>query len=138
VGQFKLRFTEPATETLSLLGRDRALAKRLKAVQKSLGLLERGGPRHPSLQTHPFASRTGPNGEKVFEAYAENRTPAAYRIFFCYGPDKDEITIYSEVIDCQSERNCVRVRGALADQRHHCRVHGAELSRQGSRRFCSA
>jgi hypothetical protein len=31
----------------------------------------------------------------VFEAYAQNRTPGAYRIFWCYGPDKDkgDITI---------------------------------------------
>jgi len=35
----------------------------------------------------------GPAGEEVFEAYAENRTPAAYRIFWYYGPEADQITI---------------------------------------------
>jgi hypothetical protein len=35
----------------------------------------------------------GPNGEEVFEAYAENNTPGAYRIFWVYGPGKDVITI---------------------------------------------
>jgi len=35
----------------------------------------------------------GPRGEKVFEAYAEQGTPAAYRIFWIYGPAKNEITI---------------------------------------------
>lgn len=31
----------------------------------------------------------------VFEAYAENETPAAYRLFWYYGPEEKEITIYS-------------------------------------------
>lgn len=35
----------------------------------------------------------GHNGEEIFEAYAENNTPAAYRIFWYYGPNKDNITI---------------------------------------------
>jgi len=29
----------------------------------------------------------------VFEAYAESKTPAAYRIFWYDGPGKNEITI---------------------------------------------
>ncbi|MCK4519071.1 MAG: hypothetical protein KAU12_03020 [Candidatus Omnitrophica bacterium] len=52
-------------------------------------------PRHPSLNTHPYESLQGLNGEKIFEAYAENNTPAAYRIFFHYGPGKKIVTIYS-------------------------------------------
>jgi hypothetical protein len=35
----------------------------------------------------------GENDEEVFEAYAENNTPGAYRIFWHYGPDKNMITI---------------------------------------------
>ncbi len=31
--------------------------------------------------------------EKIFEAYAEQATPAAYRIFWYYGPDENQITI---------------------------------------------
>jgi hypothetical protein len=68
------------------------LAKRLKAVRKALGLLERN-PRHPGLSTHKFISKQGPNGEDVFEAYAENNTPGAYRIFWVYGRGKDVITV---------------------------------------------
>ena len=30
---------------------------------------------------------------KVFEAYVQNRTPGAYRIFWCYGPKQGENTI---------------------------------------------
>ena len=30
---------------------------------------------------------------KDFEVYVQNRTPSAYRIFWCYGPKKSEMTI---------------------------------------------
>ena len=41
-------------------------------------------PRHPGLQTHEFRSlpHRFVTGDKVFEAYAQNRTPGAYRIFW--------------------------------------------------------
>ena len=32
-------------------------------------------------------------GVKVWQSYLENRTPAAGRIFWAYGPGKGEITI---------------------------------------------
>jgi hypothetical protein len=89
---FELLFTEQAKSDLSELEENRARAKRLKAVQKTLGYLQTN-PRHPGLKTHKFSSLSGPNGEEIFEAYAENNTPAAYRIFWIYGPEKKEITI---------------------------------------------
>lgn len=51
-------------------------------------------PRHPSLHTHEYDSIPNPHnaGEKVFEAYAQNQPPGAYRLFWCYGPGKGEIT----------------------------------------------
>jgi hypothetical protein len=48
---------------------------------------------HPSLKTHEFRSLTGPNGEKVFEAYVQQKTPGAYRVFWYYGPERGMITI---------------------------------------------
>jgi hypothetical protein len=89
---FTLRFTLQAEEDLEHLKADKALLKRLKAVHKALSYLETN-PRHPDLNTHKYSSIVGPNGEEIFEAYAENKTPAAYRIFWFYGPDKKEITI---------------------------------------------
>ena len=52
-------------------------------------------PRHPGLNTHKFASLEHPYDarEPVFEAYAQNRTPGAYRVFWCYGRNKGEIAI---------------------------------------------
>jgi hypothetical protein len=87
-----LRFTRQADADLASLEKNGVLAKRLKAVRKALGHLERN-PRHQGLHTHGYDSLAGANGEKVFEAYAENDTPAAYRIFWHYGPGKDVITI---------------------------------------------
>ena len=89
---FRLLFTEPAIIDLDHLNTEPALKKRLKAVQKTLGYLEKN-PRHPSLNTHKYSSLEGPCGEEVFEAYAENNTPGAYRIFCYYGPKPKHITI---------------------------------------------
>lgn len=91
---FKLKFTEEAEAQLKKLEADRGLAKRLKAVRKTLALLEHN-PRHPSLRTHEYLTLTQRRGMKVFEAYAESKTPAAYRVFWEYGPGKGEITIIS-------------------------------------------
>ena len=53
-----------------------------EAISKAL--FTASDPRHPGLKTHEFTSLKGPNGEKVFEAYAEQSTPSAYRIFWYY------------------------------------------------------
>ena len=89
---FELLFTDRAAADLDILQADASLAKRLKAVRKALGLLETN-PRHAGLNTHKFSALKGPGGEEVFEAYAENKTPAAWRIFWHYGPNTKQITI---------------------------------------------
>jgi len=65
-----------------------------KQVRKTILLLA-DNPRHPGLQTHPYHSLENPFDPKakVFEAYAQQRTPGAYRVFWCYGPGKNEITL---------------------------------------------
>jgi len=65
-----------------------------KQVHKTIQLL-RENPRHPGLQTHRYLSLTHPYDPrgKVFEAYAQNKTPGAYRVFWCYGPGAKQITI---------------------------------------------
>lgn len=89
---FKLLFTDQASDGLDRIENNKAHQKRLKAVRKALGYLEIN-PRHPGLNTHKYQSLQGENGEEIFEAYAENNTPGAYRIFWHYGPDKKEISI---------------------------------------------
>lgn len=92
MGKFKLLFTPEAQAMLANLAKDPSAAKRLHAVQKTLGLLE-SNPRHRSLQAHEYSKLSGSQGQKVFEAYAENRTPAAFRVFWHYGPEAGQMTI---------------------------------------------
>jgi len=89
---FFLSFTPGAKEDLKKLKESAHLVKRFKAVSKALKLLA-DNPRHPCLQTHPYVSICGPGGEKIFEAYAEQDTPAAYRVFFYYGKVRGGIVI---------------------------------------------
>ena len=68
---------------------DKRMAKRLG---KAFSLLA-NDPRHPSLNSHDIDDLTARYGKKVWESYLENNTPAAGRIFWSYGPNRNEITI---------------------------------------------
>jgi len=65
-----------------------------KQVVKTLSLLT-NNPKHQSLNTHEYSGIENPfkAKDKVFEAYAQNKTPGAYRVFWCYGPNSGDITI---------------------------------------------
>jgi hypothetical protein len=63
-----------------------------KKLGKAFYLLA-NNPRHNSLESHEIAPLTERYGLKVFQSYLENKTPAAGRFFWVYGPDKAEITI---------------------------------------------
>jgi hypothetical protein len=91
---FELEWTNEAEETYNLIKGDASQKKRYKAVRKTIRFLAID-PRHNSLQTHEYSSLKGPNGAKVFEAYAEQKTPAAYRVFWYYGPSRGIITIFA-------------------------------------------
>ena len=88
--KFKLKLTSVAQKSLNSLKKDDP--KKHKKVLKTLGLME-VNLRHPSLNTHKYESMRGPNGEEIFEAYVENKTPAAFRVFWYYDPNRDELTI---------------------------------------------
>jgi hypothetical protein len=85
--QRKIVFTPTADRQLTALEETPAQAALLAQVRKALGYLEQD-PHHPGLRTHQFLSLTGARGEKIFEAYAQNKTPGAYRIFWHQGPDE--------------------------------------------------
>jgi len=89
---FELQWTREAEKSYKLLKNDASQKKHYNSVKKAIKFLAID-PRHNSLQTHEYISLKGPNGEKVFEAYAEQKTPAAYRVFFYYGPSSGIITI---------------------------------------------
>ena len=87
---FRLLFSLEAKLTLDDL--EQVDPKKYQKVLKTLGLMEINL-RHPSLNTHKYESLVGANGEEVFEAYVENKTPAAFRVFWHYGPTRDVITV---------------------------------------------
>lgn len=107
---FVLRWTEEASAEYACLKakaeaalrarrkKSRAKSSRderlFKQVHKCVSLLAEN-PRHPSLNTHEYHSLAHPFNpqEKVFEAYVQNRTPGAYRVFWCYGPEAGQITM---------------------------------------------
>ena len=83
----KIKFTPTADAQLTALENAPSNAALFEQVRKAIGYLEID-PHHPGLHTHEFTSLSGANGEEIFEAYAQNNTPGAYRIFWQYGPDE--------------------------------------------------
>jgi hypothetical protein len=63
-------------------------------VAKTISFLKRN-PRHPGLRCHEYSELPHPydHREKVWEEYAQNNTPGAYRVFWCYGPGREYLTI---------------------------------------------
>jgi len=90
--RFELLYTAQANLDLDRLESNPSQAQRLRKVRRTLGLMETNL-RHPSLNTHKYEILKGAGGEEVFESYVENRTPAAFRVFWHYGPAKQQITI---------------------------------------------
>ena len=88
--RFKITIEPSADQALSAL--EKSDPKKHKKVLKTLALMQ-ASLKHPGLKTHEYSGISGPNGAKVFEAYVENKTPGAYRVFWCYGPEQREITI---------------------------------------------
>ena len=89
---FELEWTDEAKEVYNRLKGNPSQKIRYNAVKKTIKYLSEN-PQHNSLQTHPFLSLEGPNGEKVFEAYAQQNTHAAYRVFWYYGAKRDIIVL---------------------------------------------
>lgn len=83
-----LRLTEHAQEQLDALEKDPSQQKRFRKVRRALGFLQTNL-KHPSLNPHKIESLTHRlnDGRKadVWEAYAENQTSGAYRIFYHLG-----------------------------------------------------
>jgi len=63
-----------------------------KKLGKSLSLLA-NNPRHPGLCSHDINDLSNRYGMKVWQSYLENNTPRAGRIFWVYGPNRQDITV---------------------------------------------
>ena len=92
MSRFAIELTLSAEQELIKLKRDKSKNTVYKAVSKTIRFLSEN-PRHPGLNTHKYSSLSGVDGEEVFEAYAQNKTPGAYRVFWYYGPKARVITI---------------------------------------------
>lgn len=89
---FEIKFTIEAEEQLLELKKAKSKRAQYKAVGKVIGYMK-VNLRHPSLKTHKFEQMISPFGKDVFESYAQNNTPGAYRVFWAYGPKQGMITI---------------------------------------------
>lgn len=90
--EYELFFTEDADQDMQELKSDPSKSPVAKAVVKSLKFMM-SNLKHPSLRTHKYDEMIGPDGEEIFESYAQNNTPGAYRIFWYYGPGRKQITV---------------------------------------------
>ncbi|MGH3516734.1 MAG: hypothetical protein ACRDQ7_04845 [Haloechinothrix sp.] len=90
---FTLLYTREAEKVIEDLRAKKQHATKLKSVRKTLRLLAQAGPRHPGLQSHEYRSVPGPRGATLWESYVENKTPSAWRVWWIYGPDDEQITI---------------------------------------------
>ncbi len=71
---------------------DRQEEKLYKQLGKAMRLLAEN-PRYPGLRSHEISALSARYGMKVWESYLENNTPAAGRLFWVYGPGRNEITV---------------------------------------------
>jgi len=83
----ELRFTPTADAQLRAIQNTPALKGVLKQVNKTLGYLETNL-RAKSLQTHKHESLSMRYDREIFEAYIQQHTPGAYRVFWHYGDDE--------------------------------------------------
>jgi len=88
--RYALDLSDAAREAIQTLAAHND--KKLDKVRRTLALMETNL-RHPGLHTHKYSGYVGKNGEEVFEAYVENHTPGAYRIYWHYGPERGIITV---------------------------------------------
>lgn len=72
------------------LGKDEE--KLYKKWGKAMALLA-SDPRHPGLNSHEIEALSRRYGEKVWQSYLENKTSGAARLYWVYGPGKNEITV---------------------------------------------
>jgi len=97
---FSIRLGVPEIEALwadlSQKAKKGSLGKYDSALYKKMGKamnLLANDPRHPGLHSHEIDVLTRRYGVKVMQSYLENKTSGAGRIYWIYGPAKNDITI---------------------------------------------
>jgi len=97
---FSIRLGVPEMDTLwaDLSGKAKkgSLGKDEETLYKKMGkamALLANDPKHPGLHSHEIEALTRRYGVKVWQSYLENKTSGAGRIYWIYGPAKNDITI---------------------------------------------
>lgn len=81
---------------------------------KAMKLLSQN-PFYPSLQTHEIEPLSKRYGIKVWQSYLENNTSRAMRMYWVYGPDKQDITIIGLEPHPEDKKNGAYDRISLSD-----------------------
>ena len=92
--------------------------------QKELSLYNKWGkamrllsqdPSYPSLHTHDIEPLTKRYGVKVWQSYLENNTSRAMRMYWVYGPDRQDITIIGLEPHPEDKKNGAYDKVTLSD-----------------------
>lgn len=89
---YKLLLTDELRDGLKAISQDPAMAGlefQLKAAITKIA----HNPRYKGLNSHKYQSLNDRYGQDIWESYVQNNTPGAWRLFWFYGPEKDEITL---------------------------------------------
>lgn len=81
---------------------------------KAMRLLSQD-PSYPSLHTHDIEPLTKRYGIKVWQSYLENNTSHAMRMYWVYGPDRQDITIIGLEPHPEDKKNGVYDKVSLSD-----------------------
>lgn len=72
-------------------------------------------PRYPGLKSHTNSALTERFGKTIWQSYLENKRSKARRMFWAYGPDRQEITIVALDPHPESGKNGAYDRIELSD-----------------------
>ena len=81
---------------------------------KAMRLLSQD-PSYPSLHTHDIEPLTKRYGVKVWQSYLENNTSRAMRMYWVYGPDRQDITIIGREPHPEDKKNGAYDKVTLSD-----------------------
>ena len=81
---------------------------------KAMQLLSQD-PSYPSLHTHDIEPLTKRYGVKVWQSYLENNTSRAMRMYWVYGPDRQDITIIGLEPHPEDKKNGAYDKVSLSD-----------------------
>ncbi len=91
--------------------KDEQLYKKWGSALKKLSQ----NPAYPGLQTHEIEPLTRRYGVRVWQSYLENHTSGAMRMYWAYGPGKQEITVIGLEPHPEDKKNGAYDRIVLSD-----------------------